>query len=94
MHAAELQQMVISWEQFGEQLHFLESEQLPLARERARAALGSYRAGQSEVQAIVEAVSAETGLELERSSLIVERGMAWAYLNNLRPDPSITGSTP
>jgi len=46
------------------------------------------------VQAIVAAVSAETELELGRSSLIVERGMAWAYLHNLRPGAAVTGSTP
>jgi len=94
MHGAELNQMVISWQQLGEQLQFLENEQLPLARERSRAALGAFRAGSSEARTIVDAFSSETELLLTRATLTVERGMAWSYLRYLQTSGDTTGSTP
>jgi outer membrane protein TolC len=94
MHGAELSQMVISWQQLGEQLQFLEKEQLPLARERSRAALGGFRAGNAEARTLVAAFSSETELLLDRSALTVERGMAWSYLRFLQTSADDTGSTP
>ncbi len=94
MHGAELNQMVISWQQLGEQLHFLENEQLPLARERSLAALGAFRSGNSDARTIVDAFSSETDLLMTRASLTVERGMAWSYLRYLQTSGDPTGSTP
>lgn len=94
MHRAELNQMVISWQQLGEQLQFLENEQLPLARERSRAALGAFRSGSSEARTIVDAFSSETDLLLTRATLTVERGMAWSYLRYLQTGSDIPGSAP
>ena len=94
MHGAELHQVVISWQQLGEQLQFLESEQLPLARERSRAALGSFRAGSSNARMIADAFTSETDLLLSRAALTVERGMAWSYLRYAQPGVANSGSTP
>lgn len=94
MHGAELNQMVISWQQLGEQLLFLENEQLPLARERSRAALGGFRSGSSEARTIVDAFSSETDLLLTRATLTVERGIAWSYLRYLQTNADTTGSAP
>jgi hypothetical protein len=86
--------MVISWQQLGEQLQFLESEQLPLARERSRAALGGFRSGSSEARTIVDAFSSETDLLLTRATLTVERGIAWSYLRYLQTNADTTRSAP
>ena len=94
MHGAELSQMVISWEQLGGQLRLLDDEQLPLARERSRAALGGFRAGDAGVSSIVDAFAAETDLLLAKAALTVERGMAWSYLRYLQPGAETTGSAP
>ncbi len=94
MHTAELHQVVISWQQLGEQLDFLEKEQLPLARERSRATLGGYRAGNASVASLIDAVSAETELRLSRSALTLERGIAWSYLRYLQPLSEVSGSAP
>ena len=93
-HGAELSQMLISWQQLGEQLQFLEKEQLPLARERSRAALGAFRAGNSETRTIVNAVASETDLLVSRAALRVERGIAWSYLRYMQTSGDTTGSTP
>jgi outer membrane protein TolC len=94
MHSAELNQMVISWQQLGEQLQFLEMEQLPLARERSRAALGAFRSGSTEARTIVAAFASETDLLLTRATLTVERGMAWSYLRYLQTEADFIGSAP
>jgi len=94
MHGAELNQMVISWQQLGEQLQFLENEQLPLARERSRVALSGFRSGASEARTIVDAFSSETDLLLTRATLTVERGIAWSYLRYLQAGSDTTGSAP
>ena len=94
MHGAEMNDMVISWQQLGEQLQFLETDQLPLARERSRAALGGFRAGNSEARTIVDAFASETELLLTRSALTVERGIAWSYLRYLQTGADANGSTP
>jgi outer membrane protein TolC len=83
MHGAELQQMLISWQQAGEELKFYESEQLPLAHERSSAALAAYRSGQTEVRSVLEALADETELLVERANLQAERGAAWTYLRYL-----------
>lgn len=94
MHDVELTQAVISWQQLGEQLRFLETEQLPLARERSRAALGGFRAGSSEARTIVAAFASETELLMSRAALTLERGMAWSYLRYLQIGTTGIGSTP
>lgn len=83
MHSAELRQMVIAWQQSGEQLEFYEKEQLPLARERSRAVLAAYGAGRSELRDVLTALEDEAELLIERSNLRSERGAAWAYLRYL-----------
>jgi outer membrane protein TolC len=94
MHTAELHQVVISWQQLGEQIEFLDQEQLPLARERAQATLGSFRAGSGDVKSLVDAVTSETELIVTRSAYMLERGIAWSYLRYLQNDMAATGSTP
>ena len=83
MHTAEIQQMLTEWEQLGEQVEQYERELLPLARERSRAALASYRAGRSDLRLALDAYQQETEFVIERAELVNERGRAWAFLRYL-----------
>jgi outer membrane protein, heavy metal efflux system len=83
MHVAEIHQMLAEWEQLGERLGQYEQELLPLARERSRAALASYRAGRGELRFALEAYEQEIEFIIEHAELLNERGRAWAYLRYL-----------
>jgi outer membrane protein TolC len=85
MHTAELHQMLIEWEQLGAQLDQYERELVPLARERSRVALASYRASRTDLRLSLDAFEDETNLLIDRAALQNERGRAWAYLRYLGP---------
>jgi outer membrane protein, heavy metal efflux system len=86
MHTAETQQVVIEWEQSGEQLQQYDKELVPLARERTRTALAAYRAGGAELRLALDAFEDEINLLLDRATLQNERGRAWAFLRYLQPE--------
>lgn len=77
--------MLIEWEQTGVRLAQYDRELLPLARERAEAALAAYRAGSREFQLALDAFEEELELAVERALLIDARGRAWAYFRYLEP---------
>jgi outer membrane protein, heavy metal efflux system len=83
MHTAEIQQMLTEWQQLGEQVGQYERELLPLARERSRAALASYRAGRSDLRSASAAHQQEIEFVIEHAQLVNERGRAWAFLRYL-----------
>ena len=83
MHRGELQQMLVSWKQLGLQLAFVETEQLPLARDRSHAALAAYRAGQGDLPPALLAFEDEAELLIERANMQAERAKAWTYLHYL-----------
>jgi outer membrane protein, heavy metal efflux system len=86
MHTAELRDVVAQWELLGKQLQRYQEELLPLARERSRAALASYKAGRGELRLALEAFAQEVDFIVERTQLQNERGRAWAYLRFLGPE--------
>jgi outer membrane protein TolC len=83
MHTAEINQMITQWQQLGEQLGQYERELLPLARERSRAALASYRSGRGDLRLALDAYRQEIEFVVEHAALVNERGRAWAYLRYL-----------
>jgi outer membrane protein TolC len=83
MHTAEIHQMIAQWQQLGEQLGQYERELLPLARERSRAALASYRSGRGDLRLTLDAYRQEIEFVVEHAALVNERGQAWAYLRYL-----------
>jgi len=83
LHQAEFEQMLASWDTTGEQLKFIDTERLPLARARSSAALAAYRASQGDMRAALDAFEDESNLLLERANLQVERAVAWSYLRYL-----------
>jgi len=94
MHQAEFEQMLASWETTGEQLKFIDTERLPLARERSRAVLAAYRASQGDMRATLDAFEDESDLLLERTNLQIERAVAWSYLRYLDIPGASPGSNP
>lgn len=86
MHTAEVGQMIVEWEQLGAQLKQYEAEILPLARERSRAALASYRAGRGDLRLALEAYAQQIDFIVEHAQLTNARGRAWASLRYLGPE--------
>lgn len=86
MHTAELQQMVIDWQQLGEQLSLYEKELVPLAHERSQVSLASYRAGRAELRLALDAFDDEVNLLIDRAALQNQRGHAWAFLRYLEAE--------
>ncbi|HKE93237.1 MAG TPA: TolC family protein [Povalibacter sp.] len=86
MHTAELGQMIAEWQQLGEQLGQYDAELLPIARDRSRAALASYRAGRGELRSALDAYAQEVDFMVERARLRNEYGRAWAFLRYLGPE--------
>jgi outer membrane protein TolC len=58
---------------------------VPLARERAEAALASYRGGKGALASVIEARKAEAETRLGLHNALLERGRAWAGLSYLAP---------
>lgn len=85
MHGAELHEMLISWQQLGEQLAQYEQELLPLARERSQVSLAAYRAGRADLRLSLDAFEDEVNLFIDQATLQNERGQAWAFLRYLEP---------
>ncbi len=85
MHTAELRKMLTEWELLGEQLEQYEQDLLPLARERSRASLASYRAGRGDLRLALDAYREEIDFVIEHAQLQNERGRAWAFLRYLGP---------
>jgi cobalt-zinc-cadmium efflux system outer membrane protein len=84
-HTAELHKMLVEWEQAGRRLEQYDRELLPLARERATAALATYRAGGGGFQLALDAFEEQIDVAVERAALAEVRGRAWAFLNYLEP---------
>ncbi len=75
MHTEEAQQAVIAWQQLGEQLAQYERELMPLARERTRVALASYRGGAGELRPTLwRRRKKKSTLTIEQAALTNERG--------------------
>jgi hypothetical protein len=77
--------MLVEWQQAGARLELYDRELLPLARERAAAALAAYRANRGAFQLTLDAFEAEIDLAVERARVAAARGRAWAYLHYLDP---------
>ena len=81
MHEAEVKNLLADWNTAGRRLDRYDAVLLPLARERAQAALAAYRGGRGELAAVLEADRAFAETELARIQSESERARAWAGLN-------------
>jgi len=83
MHSSEVTSALAAWDTAQQRIRLYESERLPLARQRSEAALSGYRAGRTELSALMASHIAE--LEVQRSyvELVRELGQAWVFLRYL-----------
>jgi outer membrane protein TolC len=83
MHRAEIAGTVAQWETGRARLAHFNSQLLPLARDRSRTVLASYRAGRGELRSVAEALRDEIDAQLEYTALEAEVTRAWVYLHLL-----------
>ena len=86
MHQAEVRGLLADWTTANHRIERFDAVLLPLARDRAAAALAAYRGGRAELGSVLEANRAVTEAELGRVQAQTERGRAWAGLNYLYAD--------
>ena len=85
MHEADVRNLLADWTTAGKRIGRFEAVLLPLARERAQAALAAYQGGRGELAPVLEADRAVVETELARVQSEAERARAWAALNYLDP---------
>ena len=76
------------WQGNRDRLAAYDRELVPLATERTRAALASYRGGSGPLFAVLEARRFEIDTRIDRLRLEMETAALWAQLNYLFPSAS------
>ena len=77
--------MITEWENGRERLTRYDRDLLPLARERAKAALAAYQGGKASVADLLLARRNETDVQMRAVQLEMETARLWAQLNFLVP---------
>ena len=85
MHEAEVRNLQADWSTAGRRVERFDALLLPLARDRAQAALAAYQGGRGDLAPVLEADRAVVETELARVQSEAERARAWAGLNYLDP---------
>jgi outer membrane protein TolC len=80
-HVAELRKTVAAWRSARERTERYEHELLPLADDRAEAALAAYRGGRGELQAVLTALDAAIEQRIVYTELENNLGQSWAALH-------------
>lgn len=84
-HVAEVAAMLQEWQSNRERIARYDASLIPLAAERTRAALASYRGGMGTLAAVLEARRNEIDTRMERLRLEMEAARGWAQLTYLLP---------
>jgi outer membrane protein TolC len=85
MHTAETRNLVGDWRTGLERMHRYKHQLVPLAGQRAEAALAAYRGGKAALAEVLAARSAELDMRLQSLQVEAETARAWARLNFLFP---------
>jgi len=80
-HEAEVREMLLESRSKRERVQRYDAALLPLARDRTRVALASYRAGSGPLAAVLDARRNEIDVQLERLQLDRDLARLWAQLN-------------
>ena len=86
MHTAELRKTLTAWRSAGERVQRYEHDLLPLADDRAEAALAAYRGGRGELQASLSALDEAIEQRIVYTELQNTFGQAWAALHFAFPE--------
>ena len=84
-HLAEARTLLIEWQSDRARLARYDGSLIPLAAERTRAALASYRGAGSPLSGVLEARRGEIDTRMERLRLEMDAARLWARLNYLVP---------
>jgi len=84
-HVAEVRAMMAEWENGRERLGRFEKDIVPLAAERAKAALAGYQGGRTGIAELLLARRSETDVRMQAVQLEMETARLWAQLNYLTP---------
>ena len=85
-YEAEVRSALADWDAAVARLGRYDTYVIPLARDRASAALAAYRGGSGTLASVIEASRAETDAQLARVGAEAERARAWARLAYLLPE--------
>jgi outer membrane protein TolC len=88
-HLAEVQAMLVEWDDDRERLQRYEAEIVPLARDRSDAVLAAYRGSKASLMDVLSARRAEIDSRLQALQLEADAARVWAQLNFLVPDESV-----
>jgi outer membrane protein TolC len=86
MHTADLKKTLAAWRSAGERVRRYEKDLLPLADDRAEAALAAYRGGRSDLQASLTALDEAIEARVAYTELQNTYGQAWATLHFAFPE--------
>jgi len=90
-HVGEVRTMLEEWHNRRERLQRYERDLIPLARERARAALAGYQGGRTTISDLLLARRNESDVRMQAVQLEMDAARMWARLNFLIPDTAIHG---
>ena len=85
-YEAEVRSALADWDAAVARLGRYDTYVIPLARDRASAALAGYRGGTGSLGGVIESQRAETEAQLSRLGAESERAKAWARLAYLLPE--------
>ena len=87
---AEVRSLINEWQTGKDRLVRFREELIPTTRQRTEAALTGYRAGKGDLASALAARRDEIEVRLQALTLEMETARAWAQLNFLIPDQSIS----
>jgi outer membrane protein TolC len=90
-HIGEVRAMLEEWHNRRERLGRYERDLIPLARERARAALAGYQGGRTSISDLLVARRSESDVRMQAVQLEMETARMWARLNFLIPESETHG---
>jgi outer membrane protein TolC len=88
-HIGEVRAMIVEWQNGRERLARYERELVPLARERARAALAGYQGGKTSIADLLSACRNESDVRMQAVQLEMDTARLWAKLSFLIPDHAL-----
>jgi outer membrane protein TolC len=88
-HLAEVEAMLVEWDDDQSRLRRYETELIPLARERSEATLAAYRGAKASLADVLAARRGEIDMRLQALQLEMEAARLWAQLSFLEPDRSL-----
>ncbi|HEY2628896.1 MAG TPA: TolC family protein [Usitatibacter sp.] len=88
-HIAEVEAMVVEWDDDHSRLRRYEAELIPLAHERAEATLTAYRGAKASLADVLAARRGEIDMRMQALQLEMEAARLWAQLSFLEPDASL-----